>query len=510
MLGIDIGSTNLKAAAFDDAGRLLAAETTPMVLHWAGGGLRHYDAAEVWLAVTELVRAVCAQLPTDREIDAVSVTGMGEAVVPVDRSGEPIGPVIPWFDSRSVSNAQQLIADLGAETVFRITGLDCNPVFSLTKIAWMRDHNPHMVRQVAVWLSVVDFVNFRLTGVAATDYTEASRTLLLDLARNTWSDEMIRAARIDAETLPPILTSGTRLGSVTNAAAVTCGLREGTPVVVGGHDHLCGSLAAGILLGRRILDSSGTAESFVGISRSHQRVPVEFRGLRLGRYLDPSRWVTWGGIIASGRSVDWAIDRLASVAEWGFAESRAPYDAVNAAIEGVPPGSPTLFYMPHLRGCGAPHWNPESRGAFIGLRDTHTQKDMLRAVFEGLCFEARTNVELTEMVSDTTVDTLNAVGGGTRSSAWQQIKADITGKQIEVPEVEEATVLGAALLAGVGIGVFSDLETASRATYRTRTIYTPNAEAHERYGEFYRVYKQLYSTLLPLNEALGKLEQSGG
>ena len=510
MLGVDVGTTNLKAAAFDDKGRILAIETTPTVLHQSAGELRHYDGAEIWSSVAALVRAVRADLPAERMVDAVSVTGMGEAVVPLDGEGDPLGPVIPWFDARSATHAQQLADTLSAEIIFGITGLDCHPIFSLAKIAWMRDHHPDIVRRVAVWLPVVDFVNFRLTGVAGTDFTEASRTLLLDLSNNRWSEQMIRAAGIDAATLPPIRASGTRLGSITRAAAAECGLGEGTPVVVGGHDHLCGSLAAGILIGKRILDSSGTAESFVGISQPGQSVPGEFRGLRLGRYLDPSRFVTWGGIIASGRSVDWAIDRLASMAEWGNEGSRVSYDTVNAAVADVPRGARSLLYIPHLRGCGAPHWNPQSRGAFVGLVDTHTQHDMLRAVFEGICFEARTIVELTETVFGSTVDTLNAVGGGTRSAVWQQIKADVTGKRVEMPEVDEATVLGAALLAGVGIGVFPDLETASRATYRARTVYTPNAEAHERYGAFFRVYEQLYRTLAPLNDALGALESSGG
>jgi xylulokinase len=329
---------------------------------------------------------------------------------------------------------------------------------------------------------------------------------MLDLHTNRWSEEMLQAANLVVDSLPEIAISGTNIGPVTREASNETGLPEGAQVVLGGHDHLCGALAAGVLLGKRVLDSSGTAESIVGFSEIDQRLPKKFYGLRLGRYLDPRRFVTWGGIIASGKSMDWGIDHFASLEGWGVGSSRIDYDMVNAIVEKAPVGCRALLYLPHIRGCGAPHWNPRARGAIVGLRDTHTQAEFMRAVIEGICFEARLILEITQEVFGASMSTLNTIGGGTRSAVWQQIKADVTGKEVEVPEVEEATAMGAALLAGIGVGVYRDQLEASQKTHRLRTRYAPNQTNKDAYNSLYAVYRQLYDVLLSVNSKLSEIQ----
>ena len=508
LLGIDVGTTNWKAAAFSEEGRLLAIRTLPTAIEHSADGQAYYEPVLMWKAIAGLIREVVRDTQSHGPVDAVAVTGMGEAVVAIDAAGEPVGHIVPWFDTRSAEQADRIRDALGAQKVFEVTGLECNPIFTLAKIMWIRENQPEIYAKVSRWLSVVDYINLKLTGVPLTDYTEASRTLMLDLRANAWSGEMLAVAGVDQATLPDIEQSGTRIGTVAHTAARETGLPGGVQVVLGGHDHLCGSLAAGVLLGRRVLDSSGTAESIVGFSEIDQPLPAAFQGLRLGRYLDPRRWVTWGGIIASGRSVDWAIDTFASLESLGVAGSRISYDAVNAAVAQAPLGSRGLLYLSHLRGCGAPYWNPRGRGALVGLRDTHTQADCLRAVIEGLCFEARLILEVTEEVFGSAVSTLSTTGGGARSSVWQQIKADVTGKEVEIPEVEEATVLGAALLAGIGVGIYRDQVEASQRTYRARTRYTPNPANRDAYDALYQVHRELYGALLPANLKLAEIQDS--
>lgn len=505
LLGIDVGTTNWKAAAFDVDGSLRSIRRAPNIVHYTPEGLGYYDADEMWAAIAGLIRDVAGEVKETGAIAAVAVTGMAEAVVGIGETGEPTGPIIPWFDTRSIEEADLIRERVGEERAFQITGLECNPIFSMPKILWTKAHQPGVFKKAKKWLPVVDYINFRLSGRAVTECTQASRTMLFDLSTNGWSEEMLQASGLGRDILPELSQSGAPIGGVTRQASLDTGLNEGTPVVMGGHDHLCGSLAAGLLLGRRVLDSSGTAESIVGLSEIGQPLPRTFQGLRVGRHLDSRRYVTWGGIICSGRSVDWAIEQFASLEGWGG--SKTDYDAVNARIADSPLGSRGLLYLPHLRGAGAPYWNPRSRGAFVGLRDTHTQGEMLRAVMEGLCMEARLIIEVTEGVFGSTIDTLNTVGGGARSAVWQQIKADVTGREIEIPEVEEATPLGAALLAGIGVGIFRDQMDASKTTYKVRTRYTPNAEHREVYDRLYAVYRTLYPALLEAHTALTDIER---
>lgn len=502
LLGIDVGTTNWKAAVFDCRGRLLSIHRAPNIVQYQPYGMGYYDVEVLWGTISGLIRQTLSDVQNTGTIGAVAVTGMAEAVVPIDGRGDPAGPVIPWFDTRSFEEAEFIRRQVGEQRVFEITGLECNPIFSLPKILWTKAHATDIYKKAIKWLPIVDYVNFRLSGKYVTDYTEACRTLLFDIRTNWWSEEMLTLSEIDVEMLPELRQSASVIGTITPHASMDTGLPEGVPVVLGGHDHLCGSLAAGLLRGNRVLDSSGTAESVIGLSEPDQKLPEKFEGLRIGRYFDPRRFVTWGGIISSGRSMDWGIEKFASLEGWGIKGSAIDYDTVDAGINEAPAGCRGLLYLSHLRGAGAPYWNPYSRGALVGLRDTHTQAECMRAVMEGLCMEARIIIEVTQSVFGSPISTLNTVGGGARSAVWQQIKADITGREIEIPEVEEATPMGAALLAGIGVGIFADEADASRRTYQVRKLYQPDPERKAMYDEVYAIYRQLYPALLEINKAL--------
>lgn len=507
LFGIDVGTTNWKVAAFDTDGCLRAIHRAPNTMHYTPEGFGYYDAEEIWSTIARLIRSVIEDTANIGTGAGVSVTGMAEAVVGIDADGASVESIIPWFDTRSMAEADFIRTEIGEARAFQITGLDCNPIFSLPKILWTKANKPDVFKKAMKWLPVIDYVTYKLTGKTVTDYTEASRTMLFDIGKNAWSEEMLTVSGLSQDILPELHESGDQVGGVTGDAAAATGFLEGTPVVMGGHDHLCGSLASGLLLGHRVLDSSGTAESIVGVSEIDQPLPQRFEGLRVGRHLDSRRFVTWGGIISSGLSVDWAIEQFASLKGWGKNDLKIDYDRVNAAIEKASLGARGLMYLPHLRGAGAPYWNPRSRGALIGLRDTHTQADIMRAVMEGLCMEARIILEVSEQVFGSSIDTLNTVGGGARSAVWQQIKADVTGRAIEIPEVEEATLLGAALLAGIGVGVYQDQMEASQKTYKIRIRYEPDQDHTAVYDKLYVVYRTLYQTLLQTNTELDEIER---
>ena len=495
LLGIDVGTTNWKAAIFDENGHLLTISATKTITHLDKNNWATYDPNEMWTSIATIIKQVTSKIDKPEKIVAVSVTSMAESIVPLDKNGNPTFPIIAWFDRRSLPQSQFLEQKIGEERIIEITGNDNNPIFSLSKILWIRDNDPLAFHQAKKWLCVADFIYYKLTKKFATDYTIASRTLLLDINRKTWSEELLDIAELSKDLLPAIYPSGTIIGGVSKEAAEQTGLKKGTPVVVGGQDHPCGLLGSGTMIGHKILDSSGTAESFIAISGKNAISPNKFSGLRYSRYLDPQFLLTWGGIIASGLSVDWAIEKL-------FNSDKLNYAKIIKELEKTVPGSHGLLYLPHLRGSGPPYWDPKSRGAFIGLKDIHTRGDMLRAVIEGLCFEARIILELIKNNLHYQFDAINTIGGSARNHFWQQTKADIIGMQVEVPEVEEVAAKGACLLAGTGIGIYKNMLDASIKTYSIKNKFIPNYKNKKVYDELFKIYKQLYKKLSPINRKL--------
>ncbi len=505
LLGIDIGTTNCKAVAYNTLGEPVADGKIATITHYEVDGASYYDPPQIWESVVSVIRQIVSKLNGTDKIIAISVASMGEAGVPVDRNGAPVYPVITWFDSRSLPQSHQLAEKIGNERIFEITGLDNNPIFSVSKLMWIREHEPEIYARIDKWLCISDYIYFKLSGEIATDFSIASRTMALDISTRDWSDEILAKAGLSRDLFPPLMASGTVIGQITLEAAEVTGLCKDALVVAGGHDHYCGSFASGILLGNRVVDSSGTAESIHGLLEPGVPPVKNFQGFRIGRYLDPSRLYLVGGIVASGASVEWAMKQVNAVVEIDKTSKidRQPlYDGVMRKVEGISPGAGGLLFLPHLRGGGAPYWDPCSRGAFIGLLSSHTATDLMRAVIEGLCFEVRTIVEAMGAISGNSVELLTVVGGGARNKFWQQTKADITGIPVEIPDVDEATTLGAALLAGVGAGVYRDLIEASRLTYRVKLSFEPTLKNEAIYHRLFQIYREVYLNLKNINEKL--------
>jgi xylulokinase len=508
ILGIDVGTTNWKAAVYNKEGDLQALRTTTTKTHHDSAGRAFYDPHEMWQEAAHVVKEVVDTLSPGQHISAVAVASMGESGVPIDEHGEPTYPSIAWFDMCSIPQSAYLEQRVGSERIFRITGLDNNPIFSLSKILWLREHAPDAFQKTVKWLSISDYINYKLAHVYATDYTIASRTLALDLRSKTWSQELLDAVNLAPALFPDIYPSGTVIGAVTRQAALETGLAQGTPVVMGGHDHFCGFLASGCLLGNRILDSSGTVESLVALLAPDATPPEETQGLRIGFFLDPNRYSSIAGVLAAGVSVDWGMQTFASLKGWHTQQNShamtLSYHEVFEEVKKTDPGARGIFYVPHLRGAGGPFWDPLSRGTFVGLRATHTQPELIRAMIEGICFEMRMILETMVRVFGHPFEAMHTIGGGTRNIFWQEIKASILGLPIELPDVEEATAKGAALLAGVGTGIYDDLYQASQRVYRVKTRFEPDPELVATYHELFEIYRQIYPALKRINTQIDR------
>lgn len=500
LMGIDVGTTNWKVAVFDENGQCLFVEKTPTITHYDDLGHSTYKPDEIWNAIATMIKKAVESF--GNAISAVSVTSMAEAVVPIGEDGQPCSDIITWFDNRSQAEARNMVEVFGRDKLYEITGLDPNPIFSICKMLWMRNHHPEIYNQSRKWLQMTDFIIYKLTGQMRTDYTLASRTLAFDVRKNDWSDEILEKMEVTRSLLPDIVESGSVIGKVTELASIETGLKMVVPVVMGGNDHPCAGLPAGVLTGKKILDSSGTAESIIYVSDKGETPAMRFEGQRTCRYLEKDRFAMWGGIVSSGASFEWAYKSILSSEEWGLGESSYTYEMVLDQLKDRKPGAGGVLFIPHLRGSGAPDWNPKMKGSFLGIKSTTTQKDLLQAVMEGLSFQARIIIEMYMDLTGGDIDGICVVGGSGKNRVWQQIKADILQLPIEICEESEATALGAAMLAGVGCGVFESMTDASKKMVVGNEVIINNPAHKEAYDALFKIYKKACESTRQVSELL--------
>jgi xylulokinase len=511
LLGIDVGTTNCKAMVYDVQGNKVAGASRPTPTLFPRVGWAVYDPQQLWEVVSQALREVVAQVGDPRQIRALAVASMGEAGIPLDDKGNPLYPAIAWFDPRSEPQSRWWAEVVGALRVYQITGLPLHPMYSLNKIMWLRDNEPQVYRSMARWLCLEDFVIYKLSGGYATSHSIASRTMAFDLLQREWSQELLGLADVDPEILPPAYPSGAKVGEVIPQAALENGLAAGTAVVTGGHDHVCGALALGVFEEGLMLDSTGTAEAII-LSCEKPLLAQELleAGFAYECHVAPGRYVLLGVIITSGAVVEWFKEQLGQEevrqAElWG----RSVYDLLLEEAEGSEPGARGLFLLPHLAGSCTPGNDPCSKGAFLGLTRAHTKGDLIRAIIEGLCYELRLNLDTLQELTGIGVEKLRAIGGATKSEFWLQTKADVTGKVVECLAIEEATSLGAALLAGMGAGLYRDEKEAVAQIQAGRRLFVPDQRRQTIYEDYYQIYCQIYPTLRELNHKIHLLTEQG-
>ncbi|MFL5800892.1 MAG: L-fuculokinase [Roseiflexaceae bacterium] len=448
LLGLDAGTTSIKAWLYDAAsGVPLAGAARPTPISSPRTGWAEHDPAALWRAAAESIRETLEHAPGARPIAGMAAASMGEAGVPLDEHGDPLYPFVAYYDQRSEPYVDWWRARISPEALHAISGQVLRPVFGAMKLMWLRDAHPDLFARTRRWLSVGDYLIWRLAGVAATDRTLASRTMLLDQRTCDWSAELLPIAGIPAGLLPPVYPSGTVVGGVSAAAAAETGLPVGTPVATGGHDHLCGGIAAGVAAPSDALVSLGTAAALLAPSAMfHGGGAVFSQGLSCYCYVSDG-YVVQGGLSAAGAALAW----LARLLRGGTRPE--DYATLERAAAESPPGARGLVCLPHLRGSGTPERDSAARAAFVGLREQHGPGDMWRALVEGLACWARRNLEATEAAIGLPITRLTLIGGAARGAILPQALADISGRAVALPEIGEASARGAALLAGRAVGI---------------------------------------------------------
>lgn len=514
LVGVDLGSTSIKAVIYDLEGRKVALASRPTER-------AHPDPAHpertvwpperIWGGAAEALREATGSIARPGAIRAVAVTGMGCDGLPIDAEGRWLYPFISWLDPRTEPQRRWWLERVGAARQFSVSGNQLWAAMSALRIRWLMENEPALMARARKWLLIEDFLNFMLCGRAATDHSMASNTLLFDQRTRTWSGEIIELSGIDPGLLPEPLPSGTVLGEVTPAAAEATGLPAGTPVVLGGHDYLCAALPAGAFETGTVLDVTGTWEIVVAaLPEPVLSEEVLASGIVVESHVARGAWSAMCASVAAD-ALEWFRRELAGGDAGGAGGtgsrgkesagigSAGDWDAIVEAARRSPPGSRGALFLPHLAGSTAPVVDPASMGAFVGLRSFVGRDDLTRAVFEGLDYQFLQILGALETGLGVRAERIVAVGGAIQNAFWMQNKADVTGKPLEVPEIEEATPLGAAMLAGIGVGIYTDERDAFERIRKPSRAYEPDPRVRAAYEEGYERYRKIYPALRDLH-----------
>lgn len=504
VIGCDIGSQGVKAVLLSGEGRLLGEAG-------AGYGIDYphptwaEQSADQWLsALRSAVRQLLCQTgtPGDR-VHAIGLDAQVDGVVPVDGSGRALRPAIIWMDRRAVAQCDAVAAKADPARLFQLSGLNLDASHVAPKIRWLAENEPEVFARSERFLLPGSYVAHRLTGEFGVDYSNASSTLLMNVRSRTWSPELCGLFDIAPERLAPIRPATDSLGTLRPHAAEALGLSESTTVVLGSGDEHAACLGAGVTRPGVVGDIAGTAEPVCAASVEAAFDPTGL--VETHCHADPGLWLLENPGFVSGANYRWFRDQFAPD-EVRLASERGinAYDLLNEAAASVPPGSEGLLLLPCLMGAMAPTWNAAARGTFFGFTLAHTRAHFVRAVLEASAYAVRDITDQMRRIG-LPLQEIRVVGGGARSRLWRQIKADVTGLPVALPQTTETTALGAAMLALVGVGACPSLARAAELSVRIVETLDPRPEVQARYEDYYRLYRSTYDALLPVFEQAARI-----
>lgn len=501
VLGLDIGTTGCKAVVFAPDGAILASAYEEYPLLFPRPGWAEIDSHVIWAAVQRVVGKAATE--TADPVEALSVSVFGESFLPVDRNGEPLYNTILSFDARAQDQADRLTQKLGRERIFQITGMPQHSSYTVNKVMWLRDHEPDLFKQASRMLLWEDFFFLKLGLEPKVDYSVIGRTLALDVRTKTWAEPIFEAAELDPALFAEPVPSGEVLGEVSRAAAESLGLPPGVKVVAGGHDQPACALGAGVIDPGVSTDTTGTVECMtMAMADPVLTDAMLASNICVYPHVVADRYVSLAYLYTAGSILRWFRDHFGADAQ-AKAEASGR-DVYEVLIEAAPAGPIDLFLLPHFAGSGTPYLDSDSRGVLAGLTLNTTPADITRAILDGVAYEMRINLEAVRS-GGLAVDKFRAIGGGSRSDAWCQTKADVTGLPVEALDVAEAGCLGVAMLAGAATGVWPSLDDAVAQLVRVRKSFEPNAAQHELYARGFDVYRHLYASCGDLNHAIAAL-----
>ena len=487
-LGIDIGTTAVKALVVNELGAVVGEAESPLEVSAPMPGWAEQDPPDWWQGTIGAARTACAQASV-REVKAIGLSGQMHSSVLLDRSDRVLRPAILWNDVRTTSQCRFISDSVGIEGLRRLVGNPALEGFTAPKLLWMRDEEPHLFDQARTVLLPKDYVRLLMTGEKATEPSDAAGTLLFDVRGSRWSEEMIAALELDPSMLPPVQGSASVTGGLTVATAEALDLGQGTPVVGGGADNAAAAVGSGIVGQGAMQTSIGTSGAVVAPIERPRIDP----GMRIHSFNHAiaDTWYLMGVVLSAGAALGWFRQVLS-----GPSGTPLTYDDLIAEAADTPPGADGLTFLPYLTGERTPHADSNARGVFAGMHTGHQRGHLVRAVMEGVVFALRDSLELMRGLGVDATEAV-AVGGGARSEFWRQMQADVLGVPVVTVAPSGGAPYGAAVLAAVGSGEFESVKEACRAWIRPLDRMEPSSEVAGTYGEAYERYRKLYPRLKP-------------
>jgi len=498
LLGVDVGTTSVKCVLFDRSGKVMASGRSEYELSTPRPDFVEAEAETYWQAFKECLKELLNETKANVEdILGIGISSQGETFISLGKDGKPLRKAIVWLDNRSKEEANLIEEKFGVDEVYGVTGQnDIIPTWTATKILWLRKNEPATFRRVSKYLLLQDYMIYRLTGRFATEYSMVCSSLLFDITRRTWWNEILDFIEISEDQLPELKAPGTLVDNVSQGAAKETGLHTDTIVSTGAYDQAANAVGVGNIKSGIITETTGAALAVIAttdhpVLDPMQRMPCHHHAAQGKYFLQP--WCHTAGAI-----LRWYRDNFALLEiETGNRLRVDPFDLLTLEASKIPPGSDGLILLPHFAGAASPEFNPNAKGVLFGLTLYHGKGHLIRAILESIAYMLRRNVELLEDLG-VKIDEVRSTGGAARSALWNQIKADVLQRPTVTVHTEETAALGVAMLAGLATKVFSSLEDAGKSMISLKDRFIPLEANGDLYNRQYRIYENLYKSLEPL------------
>ncbi len=494
LIGIDIGTSGIKSIIIDTNGSILGSDTYELNITIPKPLWAEQNPEDWWKGTVETLKGVIKKTNINPgNIKGIGLSGQMHSLVVIDKNKKVLRPAILWCDNRTTPQRQWITEKVGLENLKNLVSNPPLEGFTAPKIIWIRDNEPDIYEKINKILLAKDYIRYLLTGEIGTEVSDAAGTALFNVKNRVWSDELLKLINIPKEILPKCFESIDIIGKINEKTAELAGLKKGTPVVGGGADNPCSAVGNGIVREGRVQSSIGTSGTVVAHTDTVKVDPK----MRLHTFCHtiPKKWYLMGVVLQAGGSLRWFRDTLGNE-EIEIAHSKGidPYDIFCQKAEKVSIGSNGLLFLPYLSGERTPHQDGKARGGWIGITLSHQREHLIRAVFEGITFAMRDSIELMKELG-VQISQVRVTGGGAKNEFWRKMQADVFNTEVVTLSSQEGPAFGSAILAGAGVGIFSDVADAADKIVKTQKIYEPNKENAKKYDEFYNIYKELYPAL---------------
>jgi xylulokinase len=498
LIGLDVGTTSIKGVILSNKGNIYATVGKEYLLETKGSDICELEAEVYWNTTQDVIKELLEKSGiTSDKIVALAFSSQGETLIVVDKNGNPLRKAIVWMDNRSDKEAKQIEQNFGAINIFKITGQPKTiPMWPATKILWLKNNEPDIFNKVSKFLLVEDYLLYKLTGKYFTEESLVSSTLYFDIQKKKWWDTMLNYLNISSEQLPKVYPSGKIVATLTRTAARLTGLSEATIAVTGAYDHAAGAIGAGNISSGIITETTGGAMAMCVTLDSpvfdlNLNLPCQCHAIPNKYFLQP-----YGQ--TAGMVLKWFRDNFGKIElEKAVKNKTNTYDLLTSLASEIPPGSEGLIMLPHLMGTGSPEFDLNAKGIFAGITLNMSKGHFIRAIMESVVCIIKNNIDSLSCLNYS-VKEIRVLGGGAKSTLWNQIKADMLELPIVTLTNKEVPSIGAAILAGVGSNVFSNIKDGCDSVVTMKDRYIPVPEKSEIYKEVYQKYLKLYQLNKPL------------